>query len=37
MSNTRPTWDKYFKQLVILTSSRSSCSRLHVGCLSCKR
>ena len=33
MTNTRPTWDEYFKQLVQLTSSRSSCSRLHVGCL----
>ena len=29
----RPTWDQYFKQLVEITSTRSSCARLHVGCL----
>jgi len=29
----RPTWDQYFKQLVEITSTRSSCERLHVGCL----
>ena len=29
----RPTWDQYFKQLVEITSTRSSCDRLHVGCL----
>ena len=29
----RPTWDEYFKQLVEITSTRSSCERLHVGCL----
>ena len=33
MNNERPSWDKYFKDLVILTSKRSSCERLHVGCL----
>ena len=29
----RPTWDQYFKQLVEITSTRSSCERLHVGCM----
>ena len=29
----RPTWDEYFKNIVIATSSRSSCDRLHVGCI----
>ncbi len=29
----RPSWDKYFKDIVILTSSRSPCNRLKVGCL----
>lgn len=29
----RPTWDEYFKNIVIATSTRSSCDRLHVGCL----
>ena len=29
----RPSWDEYFKQLVLLTSSRSSCERLNVGCI----
>jgi dCMP deaminase len=37
MANTtlsnRPTWDEYFKKIVIATSERSPCSRLHVGCL----
>ena len=31
--NTRPSWDEYFKSIVELTSTRSSCERLHVGCL----
>ena len=31
--NKRPTWDEYFKQIVLLTAARSSCERLHVGCL----
>lgn len=30
---TRPTWDDYFKQLAILTASRSVCPRLKVGCI----
>lgn len=29
----RPTWTQYFKEIVILTSSRSPCERLQVGCL----
>jgi dCMP deaminase len=29
----RPTWNDYFKNLVILTSTRSPCQRLQVGCL----
>tara|TARA_B100000482_G_C12527043_1_gene266866 strand:- start:354 stop:767 length:414 start_codon:yes stop_codon:yes gene_type:complete len=33
MKRQRPTWEEYFKNLVILTSSRSSCERLYVGCL----
>ena len=29
----RPTWNEYFKEIVLLTSKRSSCEKLHVGCL----
>lgn len=29
----RPTWKEYFKELVTLIASRSSCDRLHVGCI----
>ena len=29
----RPTWDEYFKKIVEVTSERSSCERLHVGCV----
>jgi dCMP deaminase len=29
----RPTWLEYFKSIVELTASRSSCERLNVGCL----
>ena len=29
----RPSWDNYFKKICIVTSERSSCHRLHVGCL----
>lgn len=29
----RPTWDEYFKDLVLLTSKRSSCEKLNVGCI----
>ena len=30
---TRPTWDEYFMATAVLVSSRSSCERLHVGCI----
>ena len=29
----RPTWDEYFKEIVKVTKSRSSCHRLQVGCV----
>ena len=29
----RPSWDDYFKQIVLATKERSSCKRLQVGCL----
>lgn len=29
----RPNWNEYFKRLASLTSSRSVCKRLHVGCI----
>jgi dCMP deaminase len=29
----RPSWDEYFKEIVYVTSKRSPCERLHVGCL----
>ena len=31
--NNRPSWDEYFKEIVTVTSKRSSCERLQVGCL----
>lgn len=31
--SNRPNWDEYFMSLAILTSSRSSCHRLNVGCV----
>ena len=31
--NIRPSWEYYFKEIVNLTAKRSSCDRLHVGCL----
>ena len=33
MSNPRPSWNNYFKEIVKVTASRSSCKRLQVGCL----
>ena len=33
MDNLRPSWNEYFKQIVSLTATRSSCERLNVGCL----
>lgn len=29
----RPSWREYFKQITSITASRSSCERLHVGCI----
>jgi len=29
----RPSWDDYFMATAILLSTRSSCERLHVGCV----
>ena len=29
----RPTWREYFKQIVTVTSTRSPCNRLQVGCV----
>ena len=31
--NNRPSWDQYFKDIVTVTSKRSPCHRLQVGCL----
>lgn len=31
--NKRPSWDEYFKKIVLATSDRSPCKRLQVGCL----
>lgn len=33
MNNNRPSWDKYFSELIKITASRSSCHKLHVGCM----
>ncbi|MBL8140751.1 MAG: cytidine/deoxycytidylate deaminase family protein [Acidobacteria bacterium] len=30
---SRPTWDEYFMATALLVASRSSCGRLHVGCV----
>ena len=29
----RPSWNEYFKEIVSVTSKRSACERLQVGCL----
>ena len=29
----RPSWNEYFKEMVQVTAKRSTCKRLHVGCL----
>ena len=29
----RPSWDNYFKEIVLVTRKRSACERLQVGCL----
>jgi len=31
--DNRPSWDEYFKQIVLVTKERSPCERLQVGCL----
>lgn len=33
MKRQRPSWDEYFKEIVKVTATRSSCDRLHVGCI----
>lgn len=30
---TRPSWDTYFMATALLISTRSTCDRLHVGCV----
>ena len=29
----RPDWDTYFSELIKITAKRSSCHKLHVGCM----
>ena len=29
----RPSWDEYFREIVLCTCKRSSCKRLQVGCI----
>ena len=29
----RPSWNEYFKEIVLATSKRSPCERLKVGCI----
>jgi len=33
MTTKRLNWDSYFSKIVQVTAERSSCERLHVGCL----
>lgn len=33
MTNTRPSWNEYFKEIVQVTAKRSACERLQVGCI----
>ena len=30
---SRPSWQEYFKEITLTTAKRSSCDRLHVGCI----
>ena len=30
---TRPEWDDYFKEIILVTKKRSPCERLQVGCV----
>ncbi len=32
-NNKRPTWDEYFLKLAMLASERSTCPRMHCGCV----
>ena len=33
MCEKRPSWNQYFKDIVLCTAKRSSCQRLQVGCI----
>lgn len=33
MNNKRPSWDQYFLKLAMLASERSTCPRMHCGCV----
>jgi len=33
MNITRPSWNEYFKKISLVTSERSPCERLKVGCV----
>ena len=33
MEHNRPSWNEYFKEIVLATSKRSPCERLKVGCI----
>lgn len=33
MAIDRPSWNEYFKEIVQVTSKRSACERLQVGCV----
>lgn len=33
MINKRPSWDQYFLKLAMLASERSTCPRMHCGCV----
>lgn len=33
MMNARPTWEEYFRDIVLCTAKRSPCERLKVGCI----
>lgn len=32
-TQARPTWDEYFLKLAMLASERSTCPRMHCGCI----
>ena len=33
MSKNRPSWDEYFLKVAMLVSERSTCPRMHCGCV----